>query len=76
MLVAVLPLLGALVGGWTFFETMVSATSAPQQAAGMAMACAWAILPYVFAKSVEMLQKPSGRTVQPMPVTKASTEAE
>ena len=55
MLVALFPLLGALLGGLQVINTSLSAESAPQQAAGMAMACAYAVVPYVFARSIEML---------------------
>lgn len=52
-LVWLLPLLGAIVGAITIGLTMAGATSAPQEAAGYAAACAFAIVPYVFAKAVQ-----------------------
>lgn len=52
-----LPILGSLIGGIQFFGTMLGASSAPQQAAGMAMAMGWCILPYVFARSLDELSK-------------------
>lgn len=53
----ILPLLGALAGVLTILLTLGSAGSAPQQAAGYAMACAFAVVPYVLAKAaVAMLE--------------------
>jgi hypothetical protein len=37
------------------FVTIASASGAPQQAAGAAMACLIAIVPYVFARSIQEL---------------------
>lgn len=48
----ILPVLGAVLGGQHFLQTLVMAESAPQQAAGAAMAVAYAFLPYVFARSM------------------------
>jgi hypothetical protein len=47
-----LPILGALAGGLTIVSTISLATSAPQQAAGYAMACALAVVPYVLVRAV------------------------
>lgn len=60
----ILPILGACLGGWMFVEVLVSAQSAPQQAAGAAMACACAILPYVFARGMVELGEGAPRTTQ------------
>jgi hypothetical protein len=46
-----LPIGGALAGALTFVEMYYLADSAPQQAAGAAMAATWAILPYVVARA-------------------------
>ncbi len=51
----ILPLVGSLIAGLEFFDSLISATSAPQQAAGAAMAMSWAVLPYVFARAAEGL---------------------
>lgn len=51
----VLTILGAIFGGFQLFSVMIFAESAPQQAAGAAMAVAWAVLPYCFARSVEKI---------------------
>jgi hypothetical protein len=51
----ILVIIGTLIGGFTFFDTMISAESAPQQSAGAAMALAWAVLPYCFARAVEKI---------------------
>lgn len=53
-----LSLLGAIVGGLDFAISAASANSAPQQAAGAAMAVAWAVIPYVFARAAEKLNAP------------------
>lgn len=45
------------VAGLEFFDSLISAASAPQQAAGAAMAMCWAILPYVFARAAAELNK-------------------
>ena len=44
-----LAILGALVGGLSLLMTWATAGSAPQQAAGAAMAAAVAIIPYCLA---------------------------
>lgn len=54
----VLTLLGAVVGAGDFLLGLVAANSAPQQAAGAAMALAWAVIPYVFARAAEKLNAP------------------
>lgn len=46
-------LIGALIGGWELLNTFAFAESAPQQGAGAAMALAWAVLPYIFARACE-----------------------
>lgn len=51
----VLTILGTLYGGFTFAQTLMLADSAPQQAAGAAMAVGWAILPYILARAVSEL---------------------
>jgi hypothetical protein len=52
----IVTILGALVG---FAQMMMleSATGAPQQAAGAAMAVASAVIPYVFARAVEKISQ-------------------
>lgn len=49
----IIAILGSLAGGLTLFSTMLNATGAPQQAAGAAMACAFAVVPYVLARSID-----------------------
>lgn len=51
----VFTIIGTLIGGFQLIETMTFAESAPQQGAGAAMALAWAVLPYCFARAVEKL---------------------
>jgi hypothetical protein len=63
----ILPLLGSLIAGFEFLDTLTAATSAPQQAAGAAMAMCWAVLPYVFARAVEGLSH-LGAKQAPIPI--------
>ena len=51
----VLTLIGAVFGGLTIVITLGASSSAPQEAAGFAMACALAIVPYVFARAAQGL---------------------
>jgi hypothetical protein len=44
-------LLGSIVGLLVIAATMLLADSAPKEAAGYAMACAFAVVPYVMARS-------------------------
>lgn len=52
-----LPLLGALAATLVILLTMGGATTAPQEAAGYAMACALAVVPYVFARAIDLASK-------------------
>ena len=52
-IVWMLPLLGSIIAGFEFFNSMASATSAPQQAAGAAMAMCWAVPPYILARAYQ-----------------------
>lgn len=47
-----LPIFGALIGGFLVMTTMFAAKSAPQEAAGYAMACAFAVVPYVLVRAI------------------------
>jgi ABC-type transport system involved in cytochrome bd biosynthesis fused ATPase/permease subunit len=49
-----LPVLGALAATLVMLLTMAGATTAPQEAAGYAMACALAVVPYVFARAIDL----------------------
>lgn len=51
----ILVIIGTLIGGYELLNTLAYAESAPQQAAGAAMAIAWATLPYCFARAVEKI---------------------
>ena len=53
----VFAILGAVLGGLNLLFTLVSASSAPQQAAGYAFSCALAVVPYVMARAVQSLGK-------------------
>jgi hypothetical protein len=55
--------IGALLGVAAAFFALLnivsrSEISAPQQGAGAAMACAWAIIPYVLARAWDKLGRP------------------
>lgn len=47
-----MPLIGAILGTFTILFTLAGGGAAPGQAAGYAMACALAIVPYVFTRAV------------------------
>ena len=51
----VVAIIGALWGGVELFFVFASAASAPQQAAGAAMAAALAIVPYTLARSIYLV---------------------
>ena len=51
----VIAIIGAVLGGLQLFASMPTPNGAPQQAAGAAMGCAMAIVPYVIARAVEEL---------------------
>ncbi len=53
----VIALLGSIAAGAVFVEMMSVATSAPQEAAGAAIAVGIAIIPYVLARAVSELSK-------------------
>jgi hypothetical protein len=53
----VIAIVGAVFGGLQLFSSMMSATGAPQQAAGAAMGAAMAIIPYVIARAVDELTR-------------------
>jgi hypothetical protein len=48
-------LLASVAGGFVGFVSVVSASGAPQEAAGAAIACLIVIAPYVFARGIEGL---------------------
>lgn len=49
--------IGALLGAVALMLTAVFSTGAPQQAAGAATAVALAVLPYVFARAVQIVSQ-------------------
>jgi hypothetical protein len=63
----ILPLLGSIIAGFQFLDSLLEAKSAPQQAAGAAMAICWAVLPYVFARAAESLSGPAERPAAQSP---------
>lgn len=46
---------GAILAGLILIASVLLASNAPQQAAGAAIACAVAVIPYVFARAAEGL---------------------
>lgn len=53
----VVTLLASCVAGYQLFETFASATSAPQQAAGAALAIAIAVIPYIFTRCLQSIRE-------------------
>lgn len=51
-------LLGAASGGFTLLDTFKSAESAPQQAAGAALAVALAVIPYCINRALDQIIGP------------------
>lgn len=49
-----MPLLGSIAATLVILLTLGSSNSAPQEAAGYAMACALAVVPYVFARAIDL----------------------
>lgn len=47
----------ALYGFAQFIFSLGAAESAPQQAAGAAMAACWAVIPYCFARAIQAIRK-------------------
>lgn len=50
----ILTMIGTVIGGFILLSTL-GADSAPQQAAGAAMAVACGVLPYCFARAIEKI---------------------
>lgn len=57
-------IIACLIAGLVLFQTLAGASGAPQEAAGAAIACAIAIIPYVFARSVEKLSAKNEKKTQ------------
>jgi len=55
ILLYIVVLIGCAIGGLQFLQSLAMAESAPQQAAGAAMALGWAILPYVFVRAIDRM---------------------
>ena len=51
-IVYLLPIIGAIAAMLVIVLILGGARTAPQEAAGYAMACAFAVVPYVFARAV------------------------
>jgi hypothetical protein len=52
----VISILGSALGVLTLISTLKSATGAPQEAAGAAMAISFAVIPYCVARAVSEIQ--------------------
>lgn len=50
-------IIGSVIGGMDFYSAINNAESAPQQAAGAAMALCWAIIPYCVARAWDEIRK-------------------
>jgi hypothetical protein len=57
--VFVFPLIGAIIATLITLATIIMTNSAPQEAAGYAMACAFAVVPYVLARSIHIMHEDS-----------------
>lgn len=55
----VLTILGTVIGGFIFFDTMVTSETIPQQQVGILVALTFAVMPYIFARAVEKLSEPA-----------------
>ncbi len=66
-LVYIFTILGGIVGSILLFDAFTSADSAPQQAAGAAMAAACVVIPYCVARSFEYLSQPTQAVQQAVP---------
>jgi multisubunit Na+/H+ antiporter MnhE subunit len=53
----VLSILGSILGAIILFFTLTTSKGAPQEAAGAAIALAFAILPYCLARAVTEMKK-------------------
>lgn len=61
---AAITLLATVGAVLELFDTLVRATSAPQQAAGASIAIATAVIPYVFTRCVRLLATPTVARVE------------
>lgn len=69
--------LSSALGGLVLLFTIASSSGAPQQAAGAAIAMALAVLPYVFARSIQITNQQSEakqRHLEIIAIIKASTQ--
>jgi hypothetical protein len=55
----VLTILGTVIGGFIFFDTMVTSETIPQQQVGILIALTFAVMPYIFARAIEKISEPS-----------------
>lgn len=53
----VVAIIGAFLAGGELLLGVMGATSAPQQAAAAGIACALAVIPYVFARAIDELNR-------------------
>lgn len=57
ILFLIFPIIGAVIGGFELLNTVTHAESAPQQAAGAALAAACAVVPYCLARAVQEIKR-------------------
>lgn len=50
---------GVAVGGFILVTALLGSNGAPQEAAGAALGCGFAILPYVLARAFDEITRPS-----------------
>jgi flagellar biosynthesis protein FliP len=53
-LLYLMPVLGSIAATLVILATALGSRTAPQEAAGYAMACALALVPYVFARAIDL----------------------
>ncbi len=71
----ILTMLGSVAGAGMAYITLTTAKGAPQEASGMAIALAAAILPYVFTRAVESILVANWRKELLAAVSKGSGDA-
>lgn len=70
-----LTLLAACAAGLQLGFTFVASTSAPQQAAGAAIAIGLAVIPYVFTRCITGLMKPDVAKVEIVEATRPAAHS-
>ena len=71
----IVTMLGSVAGAGIAYVTLTTAKGAPQEASGMAIALAAAILPYVFTRAVESISVANWRQELLAAVSKGAGDA-